>query len=213
MARVHPAISELGEAPIASQRPELELGAWYVLNALRALDDEWTVFVQPHLGVDRPDFVLAHPSYGVCVIVVRDWPVGSYRLGDDGGIEVQSGGSWWPCSDMPLFEVSQHRNAICERFFDRPSSDPAMREAVRGVVMLPRFRTGDARELFGPGVIAGMAQSNLHVWGGGALKIALLGVVTGKTKPVRHRALEHGHDRLCEYLATSGHLDELLMLP
>ncbi|MEM8748581.1 MAG: hypothetical protein AAGF91_17900, partial [Actinomycetota bacterium] len=43
-----------------------------ILDALSTLDDDWTVWTRPRTGLDRPDFIAAHPTFGICVVGVFD---------------------------------------------------------------------------------------------------------------------------------------------
>ena len=53
-------------------------GELHVAAALDGLSADWTIYVQPRLGVDIPDFVAVHDVHGVCVIEVKDWAYGKY---------------------------------------------------------------------------------------------------------------------------------------
>jgi len=50
----------------------LNSGELCVARALSMLNDEWTVYIQPRLGQDIPDFVAVHDRYGVCAVEVND---------------------------------------------------------------------------------------------------------------------------------------------
>lgn len=43
------------------------------------LDEEWEIYIQPHLNGLRPDFVLLNPSVGIAVIEVKDWNLDAMR--------------------------------------------------------------------------------------------------------------------------------------
>lgn len=70
----------------------LEAGEQHLLSVLREAPlDGWTVYVQPHLNGERPDFVLTHPEKGILVIEVKDYNFatgrygkGAWFLGDNG---------------------------------------------------------------------------------------------------------------------------------
>ena len=74
MAQLHPRLDELHVLPVPLNEGERQM-----LEALARLDDDWLVFVQPCLGLDRPDFIVVHPEFGVTVVEVKDWSVGGYR--------------------------------------------------------------------------------------------------------------------------------------
>src|SRR4051812_34624561 len=55
-------------------RTELTAGERQVLEFFDCqLDEEWEIYVQPHLNGLRPDFVLLHPRVGIAVFEVKDW--------------------------------------------------------------------------------------------------------------------------------------------
>ena len=58
-----------------------------VLEALARLGDDWTIYVQPRLGLDVPDVVAVHPRHGVCIVEVKGWAYGKYRMGPSARIE------------------------------------------------------------------------------------------------------------------------------
>ena len=82
MAVLHPSSEELDRLA----RP-LDAGEREVARALARLDEDWTVYVRPSIGLDVPDFVAVHDRFGVCVIEVVDWNAASSRPTEDGGIE------------------------------------------------------------------------------------------------------------------------------
>ena len=83
MAVLRPSLDELDDLAQPMSDGELR-----VARALARLDDEWTVYVQPRLALDVPDFVAVHPRRGVCAIEVKDWSSGTrYRQNERGAIE------------------------------------------------------------------------------------------------------------------------------
>jgi Nuclease-related domain len=64
-----------------------EAGEAHLLDCLRKAPLlGWSIFVQPHLNGERPDFVLTHPERGIVVIEVKDYnarmiPVGCRWVG------------------------------------------------------------------------------------------------------------------------------------
>ena len=59
-------------------QPPLNAGEYRVLEHLSRLSAEWTIYVQPRLGQDVPDFVAVHDTLGVCAIEVKDWAYNKY---------------------------------------------------------------------------------------------------------------------------------------
>jgi hypothetical protein len=88
VAILNPSLADLGQL-----LTPLNDGERAVADALARLDDEWTVYVQPRLGQDVPDFIALHDRFGVCAIEVKDWARGGYRQADDGVIEYCCGGA------------------------------------------------------------------------------------------------------------------------
>lgn len=202
MARIIPAISELDSGPTS-----LDPGEWYVLSALRALDDGWIVYVRPQLDSTQPNFVVAHPMYGICVADVRDWEVGAHRQDYDGRLEQATPEhNWGPIDDMPRAQVHRARSEIVQRFFDDCGSPTAKLGLVRAIVVLPRYRTGDARELLSVPQVGGRGEQSVEVWGGGMLSIALLAVLTGRAKPARRKVPVEGFHSMCQMFNEAGAL-------
>lgn len=93
-------------------------GEQHLLDTLRdAPLDGWTVYEQPHLNGDRPDFVLVHPERGVIVIEVKDYNLASGRyawrnnafcvLGNDGH---------WHAKRSPADQVRAVRDNILQLY-------------------------------------------------------------------------------------------------
>ncbi|MEO5724284.1 MAG: nuclease-related domain-containing protein [Ilumatobacteraceae bacterium] len=106
MARVYPDWDELACLPTP-----LNVGERQVLDCLAALDDEWIVYVQPRLGLDQPDFITAHPTFGVCAVEVKDWSVGAYRQAADGRIETRHQGGWTRTDEAPRYQAHRYRGS------------------------------------------------------------------------------------------------------
>ncbi len=98
----------------------LNEGERRVAEKLSELDDEWTVYVQPRLAQDIPDFVAVHPRHGVCAVEVKHWARGGYRPGNGGTIEYLSGGVWHTSKEAPRYQASRYRSTIYEHFFAQP---------------------------------------------------------------------------------------------
>ena len=141
MARVFPDWDELGTLPTA-----LNVGERQVLECLAALDDEWIIYVQPRLGLDQPDFITAHPVFGVCAVEVKDWSVGAYRQAADGRIEVRRQDAWVRTDEAPRYQAHRYRGAIHERLAAASDDAPAYSH-VRGVVVMPQCTTAQAKAL------------------------------------------------------------------
>lgn len=155
-----------------------------VLEALKLLDDEWIVYVQPMLLMDNPDFVIVHDHYGVCAIEVKDWQYGIYRPLRDGTIEVYKEARWHRIPEAPRFQAYRYRNTIFEHFFALPESGTNDFPVVRSAVVLPQYTTAQAENLLDYARVNKKSEfTKVRVWGGDALKNKLLEILTGYKTP------------------------------
>lgn len=124
----------------------LNAGELRVASALEALDDEWTVYVQPRLGMDIPDFVAIHDRYGVCAIEVKDWRFGKYR-NVNGAVECRRDGVWTPVDQHPRLQVHRYQSSIFESCFAQPDHGRLIPPSVRSMVILLNHPTKHANEV------------------------------------------------------------------
>ncbi|MEQ8995331.1 MAG: NERD domain-containing protein [Coleofasciculus sp. B1-GNL1-01] len=109
-------------AEIDSLPQKLTDGEDALMKALdQALDDNWTVYVQPHLNGLRPDIVIFSEDAGIGVFEVKDWNLNSYRIivHEDGEYDWQvwDTGKWVTRSQedyCPLKQVEKYRQSIFE---------------------------------------------------------------------------------------------------
>lgn len=203
MAQLHPRVDELQCLPTPLNEGERQM-----LDALAQLDDEWIVFVQPCLGLDRPDFIVVHPLFGVTVVEVKDWSLGCYRPGDDGDLEVRHGGGWRRCEEAPRVQAHRYRDALLSQCFtgdDRERTDLSL---VRSVVVLVRHTTVDARRLLQKKRQIGSGEDHVHVFGGVDLMDQPNRVLTGSRNPKPRHVPEEHLLRLRRHLAESELLGE-----
>ncbi|HEX4983094.1 MAG TPA: NERD domain-containing protein [Ilumatobacteraceae bacterium] len=155
-------------------------GELRVADALARLDDEWTVYVQPRLALDVPDFVVVHPRHGVCAIEVKDWSSGTrYRQDERGGIEYRGRDGTWRCSaDKPRYQAFRYSQVIFDQFFALSEHDTASSPAVRAALILPRHTTDQARRLLELAQVT-PEEHIVEVWGGDALVTGIERVVRG----------------------------------
>ncbi len=146
----------------------LNEGERRVAEKLSELDDDWTVYVQPRLAQDIPDFVAVHPRLGVCAIEVKHWARGKYRPADGGTIEYLSGGVWQSSKEAPRYQASRYRSTIYEHFFAQPDDSRKPTKAVRAIVVLPEWSTADAEKLLSEQAVS-PAERDVAVFGGDAL--------------------------------------------
>ena len=179
---------------------QLDVGHMQVLEALTALSDDWSVYDRPLVGLDQPDFVAAHPRFGVCAIVLRDWTRGHYRQSPTGRLEQFHGGDWYATDEAPRFEAHRVRNALFEQFFADSSADKLDLTVVRGIVILPQFTTADACALLRrPQMVD--SENWIKVWGGRAVADDPVCVVSGHPRPQVRNVSPVGLDRLRDHCA------------
>ena len=175
-------------------------GEWAVAQSLRRLDDAWRVHVEPRLLMDKPDFVVTHPNYGVCAIEVKDWDPGLYQQTRDGRIWVLKARAWQPITDEarepPRFQAHRYRNTIFERFFALPETTRSDFAVVRGVVVLPRYTGAEARRLLYVRPEAANWERRIPVYGRDDLEKRLLKIVTGYDTPWGMRVPQQSLRRL-----------------
>jgi Nuclease-related domain len=93
-------------------------GEQHLLDSLRnAPLDGWTVYEQPHLNGDRPDFVLVHPERGVILIEVKDYNLatGRYAHNDRQFCVLGNDGRWHPKRN-PADQVKDVQKNILELY-------------------------------------------------------------------------------------------------
>ena len=118
-----------------------------VAMRLAELGDDWTVYVQPRLAHDVPDFVAVHPRHGVCAIEVKNWRYGKYRQNDDGSIDMMTDGAWRPTKEAPRYQAYRYRSTIFDHYFAGPDDPDRPTQVVRAVVVLPNHSTEQAERL------------------------------------------------------------------
>jgi hypothetical protein len=164
VADLRPSLGGLDLLPTA-----LDDGERQVAEALAGLDDGWTVYVKPRLGLDVVDFVAVHERHGVCAIAVRDWPRGDYRQLDDGVLEHRREGEWYPSTDRPRYQVGRAAATLYDAHLALPDDPVDAPDTVRAAVILPRYSTDDARFLLRRPQAA-RQEERVEVWGGDALR-------------------------------------------
>jgi hypothetical protein len=180
MARVYPHWDELACLPT-----QLNVGERQVLDCLSGLDDEWIIYVQPRLGLDQPDFITAHPRFGVCAVEVKDWSIGAYRQTADGHIEMRYQGGWTRSNEAPRYQAHRYRGAIHERLLSLTDDAPPFAQ-VRGIVVMPRYTTAQAEAVIAKSRVLD-SERWIEVFGYDDLQRDPTLVLTGSRQPVaRH---------------------------
>ena len=157
MALLRPALQQLDQLTQPLNPSEAA-----VAQQLERLDDGWTVYIQPRLALDQPDFVAVHDLLGVCVIEVRNC----------------SPGDTLPDGDDPRFCATRTRSVLHDQFFALPSDGTQVTTAVRGAVIMPRCTDAQAAELLGTSNAEG-DERETEVWGGDSLRNQLSRIVQG----------------------------------
>jgi hypothetical protein len=175
-------------------------GELEVARALEQLDDSWTVYVQPRLSTARPDFVVVHDRAGVCIVEVKDWSCGAYRLSDKGPIEFGRGdGTWTRSDETPRHQAFRYRSIIFDRFFALPDDNARPTQAVRAVVVMPKYTTAQACKLLWRHQVCD-DEMGVQVFGGDDLTASIEALVRGTGCPPPHPT---SVDRLRRELAQS----------
>jgi hypothetical protein len=116
MAILVPDIEEINSSPQKPTEGEISL-----MEALcKTLDDQWTVYFQPHLNGLRPDIVIFCEDAGIGIFEVKDWDLDAHRIikSDDGEYNWQvrawDTGKWVNKSkeECPLKQVDKYRDSI-----------------------------------------------------------------------------------------------------
>ena len=131
-------------------------------RALAQLDDDWTVYVQPKLELDQPDFIAVHELLGVCIIEVCDWSPESRQ----------------PQHDDSRFIAARTRSVVFDQFVAQPGVATPETGVVRAVVVLPRCTQEQAVQRLGASTAHGDERS-VEVWGADGLRDQLDRLVRG----------------------------------
>jgi hypothetical protein len=121
-------------------------GELRVAEQLDKLGDDWTVFIQPRLTMDLPDFVAVHSDYGVCAIEVKDWSPGKYR-NSNGVVQRLHRSQWVDLDEHPKLQPYRYQSTIFEHHFAFPDDGETIVPCVRSLLILLNHPTRRAREL------------------------------------------------------------------
>ncbi|KHL24116.1 hypothetical protein PK98_15650 [Croceibacterium mercuriale] len=106
-------------------RQPLTLGERIVFDTLDGnLDEEWEIYVQPHLNGLRPDFVLLHPNIGIAVIEVKDWNLDAMHYfvkthrSERKEMYARKDGKEFPVEN-PFTKINQYKKAIFNLYCPR----------------------------------------------------------------------------------------------
>ena len=201
MAVLIPALDELHQLVTPLNEGELK-----VARALSSLPDDWTVYVQPRLAQDQPDFLALHDRHGVCVVEVKDWSLRKYEQLADGRFRFRTSAGTWEISDeLPRYQAHRYRSTVYDQFFALPGDNDNPTQKVRAVVVLPQWSTKDAQELMKLPAVSD-DELSVMVWGSDGLEASILKLAKGTGCPTPDPA---AMTRLRRHLAESAILLEL----
>jgi hypothetical protein len=183
----------------AHLEPPLNAGEQHVLEHLNRLSNDWTIYVQPRLGQDVPDFVAVHDTFGVCAIEVKDWSYSGYRQADNGCIEYITGdGVWHASTQQPRYQAYRYRSTIFDHFFALPDDGSKPTNAVRAVVLFPNYSTAHARRLLAHHQVT-LKEESVDIFGGDDLQQSLDSIVYAHNcKPPRAASMTRLRHHLVE---------------
>lgn len=92
-------------------RVELTPGEHHLADRLiQELSDDWSLYLQPHIGGTRPDLVLVHPRVGVQIVEVKDYNMGAYDVSGSKW-KVKTGGAL-QTTGSPFDQVDAARKSL-----------------------------------------------------------------------------------------------------
>lgn len=113
------------------------------------LDENWTIYVQPFLNGDEPDFVALNPDVGVIVFEVKDYAEGAYTSDQDGWMVHDRRGSHRIAS--PIRQIERYRRNIvglyCPEIGEQIDRHRGTLAVVRLVLYFHRMKGETARKL------------------------------------------------------------------
>ncbi len=199
MAELRPSLEECERLV-----PPLNEGELRVAAKLSELDDSWTIYVQPRLAQDVPDFVAVHDQHGVCAIEVKHWSRGAYRQTGEGAIEhIDANGVPRPISEQPRYQAYRYRSTIFDQFFAFAEDGDGPSQAVRAVVILPDWSNEHAARLLERRQVTD-SELTVRVWGGDGLEQSVEAIVCGPGCPTpRAESIARLRRQLVESLMVS----------
>ncbi|MCG6138481.1 MAG: AAA family ATPase [Nostoc sp. LLA-1] len=170
MAILVPDIEEINNLP---QKPTQ--GEICLMEALvTALDDQWTVYFQPHLNGLRPDIVIFCEDAGIGIFEVKDWDLDAHRIihSDDGygynwQVRARDTGEWVTTSkedNCPLKQAEKYRDSIFK--YEIPILDAErllnqkVHSLIQPLVYFHKHTTADVRNRLQP-----ILNQHSHVFG------------------------------------------------
>lgn len=134
MAHLVPSLEKIDNFP-----KKLEAGERTLMEALAAaLDDDWTIYVQPFINGLQPDIMIFSEQAGLGIFEVKDWNLESYRV---------SGGGKWGVYDSryerwrdaavtcPLTQVKHYKDSIIRYELPELDAESALNNRVYSVIV------------------------------------------------------------------------------
>lgn len=107
----------------------------------RHLDEDWDIYIQPHLNGLRPDFVLLNPKTGIAVFEVKDWnlDVMEYYIKNQSGkppilMAKKNKKEFSIQRDNPIEKVYRYKNEIYELYCPRLKERSGLALITAGVI-------------------------------------------------------------------------------
>ena len=120
------------------------------------LDEEWEIYIQPHLNGLRPDFVLLHPSVGIGVFEIKDWNLDAmdYFVEEKPGkrpiLKATKDGETFPLQkENPVEKVRRYKQEIYDLYCPRLDHKLGLAVITAGVIF-PFAEDKRVKELFSP---------------------------------------------------------------
>ncbi len=206
MAILVPDIEEINSLP-----QKLTEGEEALMNALRAaLDERWTVYVQPHLNGLRPDIVIFCEDAGIGIFEVKDWDLDAHKIiqYDEGGydwqVRTRDTGKWVsiPKEDYcPLRQVNKYRDSIFKYEIPILDAERLLNQEVHSLIQpfvyFHKYTTTDVKNRLQP-----ILDKYSNVFGYDNLKPDLLRIM------LRRRHLCHG-SKFAAMMQKNGIADRL----
>jgi hypothetical protein len=129
------------------------------------LDQEWEIYIQPHLNGLRPDFVLLNPNVGIAVFEVKDWNLDSMSYWmeqrEERPPELMARGkecvTFSHQSDNPIEKVRSYKKEIYELYCPRLKQRGGFSAITAGVIF-PFADDDRVKALFRPS----LEYHNMH---------------------------------------------------
>lgn len=107
MAKFIPSLEEIKNNEM--ERPTK--GEWALLQMLKGLNDNYTVYFQPHINIKHPDIVITK-GCSVMIIEVKDWNLGAYEFQQGSGFGIVKEKKGLNKIRNPFEQVQAYKNEL-----------------------------------------------------------------------------------------------------